>query len=141
MMHREYKLDNKAKENIKLDIREILRTKKEIGFAFLHGSFLEERSFHDIDVAVFISKYGMPEDLFEYELSLLSILEGRIRLPMDVKILNHAPLAFRYEVTRGEVIFSRNEKARLRFVENTWNEYLDYKPIAEYILRELAARR
>lgn len=65
--------------------------------------------------------------------------KGKAGLPMDVKILNHAPIAFRYEVTRGEVIFSRDEEARLRFVENTWNEYLDYKPVAENILRELAA--
>ena len=139
MMLREYKLDNKAKENIKVSIREILKTKKEVGFAFLHGSFLEERSFHDIDVAVFISEDGISEDLFKYELSLSSILEDRVRLPMDVKILNHAPIAFRYEVTRGEVIFSRKEEARLRFVENAWNDYLDYKPVAEYIVRELAA--
>jgi uncharacterized protein len=72
-------------------------------------------------------------------LSLSSILEGRIRLPLDVKILNYAPLAFRYEVTRGEVIFSSDEETRLRFIENTWNEYMDYKPVAEYIVRELAA--
>ncbi|HMB46174.1 MAG TPA: nucleotidyltransferase domain-containing protein [Candidatus Methanoperedens sp.] len=139
MMHREYKLDDNAKENIKSAITEILKTKTEVGFAFLHGSFLKERSFHDIDIAVFICEDGIPENLFEYELSLSSILEGRVRLPMDVKILNHAPIAFRYEVTRGEVIFSRDEEARFRFVENTWNEYLDYKPVAEYIIRELAA--
>lgn len=72
-------------------------------------------------------------------MSLSSILEGKARLPIDVKILNHAPIAFRYEVTRREAIFSRDEDARLRFVENAWNEYLDYKPVAEYILRELAA--
>lgn len=138
MMHKQYKMDYKAKENIKSAIRKILKTKTEVGFAFLHGSFLEERSFHDIDVAVFISEDEIPDDFFDYELSLSSILEGRVRLPMDVKILNHAPLAFRYEVTRGEVIFSRDEEARLRFVENAWNQYLDYKPIAEYIVRELS---
>jgi predicted nucleotidyltransferase len=139
MMQRQYKMDYKAKENIKSAIREILKTKTEVGFAFLHGSFLEERSFHDIDVAVFISEDEIPEDFLDYELSLSSILEGRVRLPIDVKILNHAPIAFRYEVTRGKVILSSDEEARLRFVENTWNEYLDYKPIAEYIIRELAA--
>jgi len=53
--------------------------------------------------------------------------------------LNHAPIAFRYEITRGEVILCRDEEARLKFVENAWNEYLDYRPIAEYIIRELAA--
>jgi len=45
---------------------------------------------------------GIPEDLLEYELSLSSVLEGMIRLPVDVKILNQAPIAFRYEVTRGK---------------------------------------
>jgi predicted nucleotidyltransferase len=139
MMQRQYKMGYKAKENIKSAIREILKTKTEVGFAFLHGSFLEDGSFHDIDVAVFISEDEIPEDFLDYELFLSSILESRVRLPVDVKILNHAPIAFRYEVTRGEAISCRDEEARLRFVENAWNEYLDYKPVAEYIIRELAA--
>ncbi len=139
MNQRLYKLDNKAKENIRSAIKEILKTRMEVEFAYLYGSFLEQRGFHDIDVAVFINEKEMPKDLLEFELSLSSILESIVRLPMDVKVLNHAPVGFRYEVTCGEAIFSRDEETRFRFIEKTWIEYLDYKPVAESILRELVA--
>jgi predicted nucleotidyltransferase len=78
-------------------------------------------------------------DPLEYELSISSMLEQRIKLPVDVRVLNHAPNSFCYEVTRGEVVFSRNEEVRFNFIERTWNEYLDYKPVVEGILHELAA--
>lgn len=138
-MKKAFRLNSLAKEKIRTALNEILKTRTEIRFAFLHGSFLEMRSFHDVDVAVYLYNEEIPEDLLEYELSLSSILEGSIRMPMDVKILNFAPIAFRYEVTRGEVIFSRDEEARFGFIENTWNEYLDYRPVAEQILQDLAA--
>lgn len=138
-MKKAFRLNSLAKEKIRTALNEILKTRTEIRFAFLHGSFPEERSFHDVDVAVYLYNQEIPEDLLKYELSLSSILEERIRLPVDIKILNTAPLGFRYEVTRGEVIFSRDEEARFGFIENTWNEYLDYKPVAEQILQDLAA--
>ena len=54
-------------------------------------------------------------------------------------MLNHAPDSFCYEVTRGAVVFSRNEVVRFNFIEKTWNEYPDYKPVIEGILHELTA--
>lgn len=62
-----------------------------------------------------------------------------IRFPVDVRVLNYAPNSFCYEVTRGEVIFSRNEGLRFGFIERTWNIYLDYKPVIKNILHDLVA--
>ena len=138
MMGQRFKLDKKEKQRIRGILKDAIATIEEVEFAYIYGSFPEDCGFHDIDVAVYLSQTEDVDPL-EYELSLASMLERRIRFPVDVRVLspNHAPNSFRYEVTRGEVVFSRNEEVRFGFVERTWREYLDYKPVAEYILQEL----
>lgn len=138
MIEQRFKLDKREKQRIRGILKEAIATIKEVEFAYVYGSFQEDCGFHDIDVAVYLSQTDDVDPL-EYELSLASMLERRIRFPVDVRVLshNHAPNSFRYEVTRGEVVFSRNEEVRFGFVERTWREYLDYKPVAEYILQEL----
>jgi predicted nucleotidyltransferase len=137
MIQRIYTVNNNEKQKIIDEIREVICTEKEIIFAYIHGSFLQERGFHDIDVAVFTEE-PLSGDLFDYEFYLSSLLEKKLKLPVDIRALNHAPVGFRYEVTAGKVIFSRDEEKRFSFVERTWSEYLDYKPVAESILRDLA---
>ena len=138
MMGQRFKLDKREKQRIREILKDAIATLKEVEFAYIYGSFPEDCRFHDIDVAVYLSRTENVDPL-DYELSLASMLEQRIRFPVDVRVLshNHAPNSFRYEVTRGEVVFSRNEEVRFDFIERTWREYLDYKPVAEYILQEL----
>nr|AAU83094.1 putative nucleotidyltransferase [uncultured archaeon GZfos26E7] len=137
MMEQRFKLDKKDKQKIREILKETIATIREVEFAHIHGSFTGDGGFHDIDVAIYVRTEYM--DPLEYELSISSMLEQRIKLPVDVRVLNHAPNSFCYEVTRGEVVFSRNEEVRFNFIERTWNEYLDYKPVVEGILHELAA--
>lgn len=136
-MEQRFKLDNSDKNKIRSVLKEVIATIREVEFAYIHGSFTGDGGFHDLDVAIYISTEYM--DPLEYELSISSMLEQRIRLPVDVRVLNHAPNSFCYEVTRGEVVFSRNEAVRFNFIEGTWNKYLDYKPVIEGVLHELAA--
>lgn len=138
MTDKRFKPDNREKNRIRGKIKEVISTIKEVEFAYIHGSFPEDWGFHDIDVAVYLTSTEHVDPL-EWELSIASMLEQRIRLPVDVKVLNNAPNSFCYEVTRGEVIFSRNEEMRFTFVERTWSKYLDYKPVIESIMHELAA--
>ena len=138
MIGQRFKPGNREKNRIRGILKEVIATIREVEFAYVYGSFPEDRGFHDIDVAVYLTRTEHV-DLLECELSIASMLEQRIRLPVDVRVLNHAPNSFCYEVTRGEVVFSRNEEVRFCFVEKTWNEYLDYKPVVENILHELAA--
>lgn len=128
MIEHRFKPDNKKKLKIRSILEEAIGSIKEIEFAYIYGSFLINTGFHDIDVAVYLSRIEHI-DPFEYELSISSIMEKRIRFPVDVRVLNYAPNSFCYEVTRGEVIFSRNEGLRFGFIERTWNIYLDYKPV------------
>ncbi|MBA5942436.1 MAG: nucleotidyltransferase domain-containing protein [Methanophagales archaeon] len=136
-MGQRFKLDNRDKQKIRLILKEIIATIREVEFAYIHGSFTGDGGFQDIDVAIYLRTEEV--NPLEYELSISSMIEQRIRLPVDVRVLNHAPNSFCYEVTRGAVVFSRNEEVRFNFIERTWNEYLDYKPVIEGILHELTA--
>ena len=118
-------------------LREILETRQEILFACLHGSFAEGRPFHDVDVAVFLDEQqATGKDAFEYENSLSVALTRALELEVDCRVINHAPLGFQFNVTKGQVLVSRDEKRRLTFVERTWIMYWDFRPVSEMMLRE-----
>ncbi len=133
-----HQLSKKEKKAIKDAIHSLLTRKKEVVFAYLYGSFLSAAWFRDIDIAVFVDEKKIDrKDAMEYEISLSLELEKELHLPVDVKVLNYAPLSFRYEVTKGEVIFSRDEEVRFTFLELTWHRYLDFAPVEkQFINRE-----
>jgi hypothetical protein len=61
-----------------------------------------------------------------------------LRFPVDVRALNDAPLPFRYNVSRGIPLVVRDWEAWFAFRERTWDEYLDFQPVAMGYLREMA---
>lgn len=133
-----HQLSKKKKIGIKNGLNFILSKREEITFAYLYGSFLSANWFRDIDIAVFVDeKRVSKEESLEYGIALSLELEKELHLPVDVKLLNYAPLSFKYEVTKGEVIFSRDEEARFSFLEEIWHRYLDYAPVEREFIREM----
>ena len=123
------------KKEIKKKIKKILAEKDEVIFAYLHGSF-NETYFRDVDIAVYVDEDKVG-DFLDYELRISTEIENVIRLPVDVKVLNSAPLSFKYRAIKGELLISKNEEIRFRFIERTLMEYLDFKPIEEKIIEEI----
>ena len=123
------------KEEMKEKIRKILAEKDEVIFAYLHGSF-NEIYFRDVDVAVYVDENKVG-DFLDFELRLSTEIENVVRLPVDVKVLNSAPLSFKYRAIKGDLLISKNEEVRFRFIEKTLMEYLDFKPIEEKIIEEI----
>lgn len=125
------------KDKIVEELRYHLSEEKGIIFAYLHGSFLDEKDFNDLDVALYLdqetSQQSEPIDL---EISLSLKVEKLLGLPVDVKILNFAPLSFRYHVTKGNLILSRDEAVREEYICHTWSEYFDFQPVARIYLQE-----
>ena len=107
-------------------------------FAYLHGSFLGDDSFGDIDVAVSVDSEGMKIDPTTYELDLEAVLERGLGFSVDVRLVDEAQPSFRYAVTRGDALLVRDREAYATFRERTWNEYLDFAPLREEALRDLA---
>ena len=126
------------REEITNKIREFLSIKKEILFAYLYGSFIEIENFRDIDIGIYLDeKIADKIDPIDYEISLSLMLEKELRIPVDVKIINFAPLSFKYHVTSGKLLFSKNESKREEFLCNTWMLYFDFLPIAKIYLKEV----
>jgi predicted nucleotidyltransferase len=117
----------------KLELLNILKEKLErddgIAFAYIHGGFIERDVFRDVDVTVWIKDV---DKAFYYTVDFSAKLEVNVGLPIDVQVLNQAPLPFRYHVfTRGMLLFSKDEKLRLKIADETIREYLDLKALRE----------
>jgi predicted nucleotidyltransferase len=121
------------------DLAGILSSRPDILFAYLHGSVLTGENPRDIDVAVFLRlESPEAEDPIETAIELCLEAEKRIgSIPVDVKVLNGAPVAFRFAAVSGRLIFSRDEDRRVDFLASTWSEYFDFKPLADRYLREV----
>jgi uncharacterized protein len=138
-------MDNKKQyltEEVKIDlinrIRNQLKADQRILFAFIHGSFLEaDIGFSDIDVAVFIDHEHYTDDSLELCLTLSVEITSLVHNRVDVHSLNTSSAGFRYEVTKGELLFAKNEEVCFDFIEKTWLEYFDLKYIFENNLNDL----
>jgi hypothetical protein len=130
------KLPHVEKARITAVIRNILEKHDEISFAYLHGSFIREGGFRDIDVALFLAE--LPESPLQYELACeTEIMAAVTRYPVDVRVLNSAPLSFKYQVTKeGVRLFVRNDDERAAFQESTLAQYFDFAPFRALYMKE-----
>ncbi|HLP61846.1 MAG TPA: hypothetical protein VK186_23595 [Candidatus Deferrimicrobium sp.] len=123
-----------------------LSEKPGILFAYLLGTFLTRDDFKDIDVGIYLDPQKIPgTDTLRYELELAIEMESRIKpgeifkryIPIDIKVINDAPVTFRYSVSRGKILFAKDENAREEFLCRTWQEYFDFQYILETYYREV----
>ena len=128
--------EHKRNEIIK-DITSILSAEDKILFAYLHGSFQEGLPFRDIDLAIFTAD-SQPRQQLDYELKLEGIIEARIKLPIDLKTLNDAPVSFCYmAIKKGRKLFIRDDSKRVEFEVGTLKRYFDLLPSRQLYLKEL----
>lgn len=117
-------INKEQKEAIRKRVADFLHKRPEISFAYLHGSFLEN-DFRDIDVAVYLTEIS-ERDALQYELNLENELGKLTGFWADVRILNHAPLSFKFNVIKnGILLFSKDERIRCDFECLTIVEYQD----------------
>jgi len=126
-------LNDIQKKEIIDELTRLLREREEIIFAYLHGSFLTH-DFRDIDIAIYLKK---DEDVL-YEVELGVELEKILKFPVDVRVLNSAPLTFKFKVIKdGLLLFSRDERIRSDFEALTISEYHDFSYFRKRYRREV----
>ena len=114
-----------------------------VSAAYVFGSYIHNDDFNDIDVALLISKELNPYSRFKFEMQVARELERRIkpRFEFDVKILNHSPIEFQYEVLNsGKVVFLRDGTENAEYESETISNYLDFQTTAEYLNKKFLAR-
>jgi len=130
------KLLKNNKKAIEKNLKKALRKHDEISFAYLHGSFVKEDGFRDIDVAVYLKE--LPPSVLEYELQMeIALMEVVDKYIVDVRVLNKSPLSFRYNVIKsGILLVVRNDDERADFQEATLAGYFDFAPYRNIYLKE-----
>jgi predicted nucleotidyltransferase len=125
-------------ETLEEKLRSVLVTHPEIVFAVLYGSAAEGDRFNDVDVALLVDRQALPQaqDL-DFIFQLADSLENHLSVPVDVRILNEAPLPYRYNVSKGKPLLVRDKERWYTFLERTWDEYLDFQPVAMQYIREM----
>ncbi len=115
-----------------------LAQRKEIIFSYLHGSFVDGRYFRDVDVAVYVDeKQVSQDDALFYGFRLSAALEEKIKLPIDAKVLNYAPIGFKYHITTGKILTCRDDEMRAYVVGIIWSLYFDQLPTMRRFLKEM----
>lgn len=132
-----------AREPISRALAAALREQPDVAFAYLHGSCVTERPYRDVDVAVYLAPEA--EAGWERHMELAKTLEEAIASspaldpapPVDVRVLNRAPLGFCYQVLlRGKLLCSRDDALRVPWVAHVVSRYLDLKPLRLRALKE-----
>ena len=135
-----YRLSKQKQEEVIGKIASFLTRQPHIVFAFLFGSFLTDNVFRDIDVGIFVERLS-PAEFFDTEINLACRLEKELNssYPVEVKIINAAPLAFAFQVIRGKLLFSRDDDLLTDYMEATAHRYLDMAPGRDHYIKEAMA--
>lgn len=114
----------------------LIKKYPQIQFAYLFGSFGKSASFSDIDLGIFCDPI-VPDPL-NFEIDLETQIENLIRYPVDVRILNGAPLSFVQDVIQnGRVIFDHKPDVRADFEGLVLKKYFDFSRFRRQYLAEV----
>ena len=136
MENRFYEINPEDKRVLIEGMKAHLLSRPDIIFAYLHGSFITDHRFRDIDVAIYLNPPFSSS--LEVELEIEGDLGKKVpRYPIEVRVLNNAPLSFRYNVIKqGKLIVVSDDDLRCDFVEATLSNYFDFAPFRQIYLKE-----
>jgi len=134
-------MDRGSKDLMISEIKTSLLKQEPILFAYLHGSFIEDGPFRDIDVAVYLDPHGFngSDEMFAYGLALGAALDMSVSgATIDIRPLNLAPLPFRFTVvTEGRLLLTKDEERRVDFEARTRTLYFDFLPHLKFYYRSI----
>lgn len=135
-----HQISKKQKQKIAEKITAVLSQRPEIVFAFLHGSFIHEARFRDIDLGIFVRGIDHSE-YWDYECKLSQKIENTLRssFVIEVKVINEAPLSFCFHVIMGKLLFTQDEDFLVDFMIRTARGYLDMSPLRQRYITEAMA--
>jgi len=113
-----------------------LRSRKDVQFGYLFGSFARKRltPLSDVDIAVYLSEDTDPA---EGKLDILGNLMDCLQTDeIDLVVLNRAPLPLRMKILEHrEVIVENDPFLRHRYESLTMREYFDFAFLEARILK------
>jgi len=99
--------------------------------AYLYGSVARNESgpLSDVDMAILLEDTLSKQERFDLRLRLTVELVSRLKMSqVDLIVLNDAPVYLQFEVIKAnQVLYCRDEIARIRYEAKTMSFYLDRK--------------
>lgn len=122
--------DKMNKIEIENRIKDFFSNRPEIIFAYLFGSFINKKHFHDVDAAVYLSKDFNKNDFklfpYGYESFLLSELNILIRENIDIVVMNNAEILIQQRIiNKGILLFSKDDRKRIHYENYIRKLYID----------------
>ena len=128
MKRTQYRIQPQTREALARRLAEELEKEPTIQFGYLYGSVLDSDTVHDVDVGLYLRE---PEDATSAATSidLSNRLTAIVGMPVDVRVLNEAPLTFVYHVLRGRLLVCHDEECLTETLEDVARRYLDLAPL------------
>ena len=138
-MHpRPRKVSDEQRDRLIHKLKDLLQGRTEVLLALLHGSFMTGGPFRDVDIALLLDSSSIGREGFrEYELEQGVRWSLDLGMPIDVRLLNDAPVTFRYHALKGTVLLVRDMNVLEELRARTWDDYFDFAPFARRYLREV----
>ena len=137
MNHRLFDIDATRRAEVARALSESLDREPHVVFAYVHGSFIGTLPFHDIDVGVYLSSAA--SDQTRQAVDVADRLSRRVGYPVDVRVLNAAPLPFVFRTLQGDLLVSHDDDCLADVLERTGRRYLDLAPVLRRATREAFA--
>lgn len=128
MKRTQYRISPETRESLVRHLAEELEKEPEIRFAYLYGSVLDSDTVHKVDVGLYLHESEVPTSAAT-SIDLSNRLAALVGMPMDVPVLNEAPLSFVYHVLRGRLLVCRDEECLPEMLEYVARRYLDLVPL------------
>lgn len=128
------------KVEIQKSIQHLLERKNEIVFAYLFGSFVEEDSYNDIDIGIFVKSNDYKEiaaSKTNYDILLALEIEKITKTSIDIIIMNNAPDHLIYSISKGILIVNCDDDLRVDFITQSWARYFDFRCQRNLYLQEV----
>jgi len=123
-------------ENLLSEASAYLKSRSDIDFAYLFGSFGRGKPLplSDVDIAIYLKE---PVDVQEKRMEILGVLVDLLKTDeIDLVILNRAPLTLRKKVLDSKkVIVDNNPFLRHQYESLTMREYFDFSVMEKAILQ------
>lgn len=138
-MRKLYHADEEERTRVMSRLAEACARESNIAFAYLYGSFVDANAFHDVDIGVYVHHIEAGEDTFS-SLDLGQRLADSMPFPIDVRIINHAPVSFLYHVLSGRPLHVQDEELLTDLMEQVGRQYLDMAPLLRQSTRDAFVR-
>ena len=132
---RTYFFSKAEKDKLIALFHSLLDNQEAIQFAYLYGSFLDDLPCHDIDIGVYVQGIKGIDKTF-YALKLGEQFSREAGCPVDVRVLNDAPVSFLFHVLKGKLLTEQNPELHAQVFEKTVSRYLDIQPLLLQATRE-----